>query len=225
MPIINFSFKPSDVPAGAANVRAALHSHTHSRYIDGKYHDVPGPTAIWLWDTHVGLCISDRERNGYDDSDFFMLVWDQEAGKPEEIMFATTRGWSYPSYGSQPDATPEVRALYDAWHVKQIEADRLRRAEREAAVPRKDRRVVVTTAVTRGKNKVEAGVTGTVFWFGADSFDRSDRYRTPMQSAIISQIGDPSRGMRVGVLLDDGRKVFIAATSVDVVRDQQEEAA
>lgn len=71
------------------------------------------------YSTHHGLCLSEREHNMRDDSDFYMLVWNPEKGEPEEIMFATTRGWSYPCMGSHVDATDEVRAAHRAWAVKQ----------------------------------------------------------------------------------------------------------
>lgn len=78
--------------------------------------DYPGHTSpLVLAETHVGLCLWEREANYYDDSDFFMSVWDEESQSIKEIMFATTRGWSYPCMGSRPDATPEVKAKADAW--------------------------------------------------------------------------------------------------------------
>jgi len=84
---------------------------------------------VWTWRTHVGLCLQDRERNGYDDSDFYMTVWDEAAQAPREIMFATTRGWSYPSYGSFVDATPEVVAKWEAWKAAR-EAERRKEVRR-----------------------------------------------------------------------------------------------
>jgi len=71
--------------------------------------------VLILWETYQGCCISERERNGYDDSDFYMTVWDDELGKAYETMFATTRFWSYPAMGSYVDATPEVMEKYDSW--------------------------------------------------------------------------------------------------------------
>lgn len=85
--------------------------------------------------SHVGLCLSDREYNGYDDSDWYMLVWDADKQCAHEILFATTRGWTYPAYGSKPDAGPEVRAAYDAWRArKAAEAKARMRAEKAAAL-------------------------------------------------------------------------------------------
>lgn len=91
--------------------------------------------AVVLYKTHEGLCLREREANYYDDSDFYMLVWDEEAGEPKEIQFGTTRGWCYPCMGSSVDATEEVREKYAAWHNKrQQELTRQRRAERARAL-------------------------------------------------------------------------------------------
>jgi hypothetical protein len=87
-------------------------------------HDGPerqGPNAYWIKKTHVGMCLHESERNGSDDSDFFMTYWDEAAQEPKTVMFATTRGWTYPLLGSAADATPEVRAKYIAWGKAQVE--------------------------------------------------------------------------------------------------------
>ena len=88
--------------------------------------------ALVIWHTHVGLCLADREVNGYSDSDFYMTVWNPELGKAEQICFASTRGWSYPSMGSFVDATEEVQALYQAWN-EQNKLDRIRAQRRSDA--------------------------------------------------------------------------------------------
>jgi hypothetical protein len=36
---------------------------------------------IYTVETHQGLVLSMREMNGYDDSDFYALVWDEAQGK------------------------------------------------------------------------------------------------------------------------------------------------
>lgn len=93
----------------------------------GNNHLPPAQAAVVLHKTHVGLCISDREANGYDDSDWFMTVWDPVSKCASEICFASTRGWTYPCYASSPDATPEVMAEYKAWA-----AEKARRASIKA---------------------------------------------------------------------------------------------
>lgn len=79
---------------------------------------------VILKETHKGLCLFDSERNMRDDSDFYMTVWDVESKSPKTVMFASTRGWTYPCYSSYVDATPEVVEAYQAW--KKAEDRRLR---------------------------------------------------------------------------------------------------
>lgn len=99
MPIINITNqKQESYPSGA-------YSPLGESY--GKH--------IVLFESHHGLCIRDFERNMYDDSDFFMVVWNEEKKCAEQIMFATTRGWTYPAYHSSPDATSEVMEKYKQW--------------------------------------------------------------------------------------------------------------
>jgi hypothetical protein len=114
MPIVNLCKATAD---GAVGYH---YTAGYYAYVDGQYITCPGPNAYWTRLSHVGLCISEREHNMYDDSDFYMTVWNQEKGEPEEIMFGTTRGWTYPCMASSVDATPEVRAAYDAWNKARI---------------------------------------------------------------------------------------------------------
>lgn len=85
--------------------------------------------------SYVGACIRDYERNGRDDSDFHMVVWDEAEGKTKDICFASTRGWSYPCYSSSADATPEVLAKVEAYQRKlqrSSQAADIRAARKEA---------------------------------------------------------------------------------------------
>ena len=106
-------------------------------------HQIKSHGAMVLWETHQGLCLNDWERNGYDDSDFFMDVWNPEKRCVETILFATTRGWTYPSYGSKPDATPEVIAEVKVWRAEQaalvLAAQRLAKANELRAIRQKIR--------------------------------------------------------------------------------------
>lgn len=90
---------------------------------------------MWLYDTHTGLCLYETERNLYHDSDFFMVVWNEEKGAAESLPFATTRAWTYPCFSSHPDATDEVREKYEVWRAAEDEKRRQARiAQREAAL-------------------------------------------------------------------------------------------
>lgn len=75
--------------------------------------------AMVLWNECEGFCLYETERNGYDDSDFFMTVWDPVSKEPLTRIFATTRAWSGPSMASFVDATPEVREAYRLWKAEQ----------------------------------------------------------------------------------------------------------
>lgn len=141
----------------ASSEAEALERGVNVRSIDANG---DGKVIMWLYDTHVGLCLEDRERNGYDDSDWDMLVWNEEKGATEWVMdFASTRGWSYPCMGSRPDATPEVRAKYEAYAEKQATAARKLAEERRAAMPAKGK----TLRVVKGR-KVPVGTEGPCMW-------------------------------------------------------------
>lgn len=127
MPIVNFS------SASMIDFREGAYCPIDGNYNTPKERERSG--GICLWNTHVGLCISEREANYYDDSDFYMTVWNPETGSAEEIMFATTRGWSYPAMGSSVDAGPEVIAAYEAWFAARVaEKRRIGRAKKAAAL-------------------------------------------------------------------------------------------
>lgn len=95
MPIVNMvSNNAADFPEGA--------------YCPLKYK----AERVVIYESHHGLCLSKRENNGYDDSDFYMTVWNPETQTPQEICFASTRGWTYPCYGSRVDASETTLAAY-----------------------------------------------------------------------------------------------------------------
>lgn len=104
--------------------------HDNKEFRDGAYSPVewkdgaPVKSSYHLYSTHQGLCLFEREANSYHDSDFYMTVWNSDEQKPEEILFASTRGWTYPCYASAVDATEEVRAAYNAWRISQEEIRR-----------------------------------------------------------------------------------------------------
>jgi hypothetical protein len=132
MPLVGFTHKYSDIPAGASAINKELQLAWPYNYnVDGEQFGPPKQVPMWTYQTHVGLCIQEWERNGYDDSDFYMRVWNEEKGEPETIMFATTRGWSYPCLASRVDATPEVLAKYAAWcSVQKLAEEKRRRADK-----------------------------------------------------------------------------------------------
>jgi hypothetical protein len=178
MAIINFTFSESGIPANAHNVKQTTSQNM----------------PMWTWETYVGLCIRDREYNGYHDSDFYMTVWNVEKGQPEEIEFASTRGWCYPSFGSYVDATPEVLEAYEKWVSAKREVARLAAIEEEKRTPKVRKEV----KVVRGR-KVPIGTLGRVFWIGSNHW-----------------------GTSVGIETASGDRHFTSIKNVEVILDINE---
>ena len=150
--------------------------------------DYPGSNGpLYMKTTHVGLVVGKREMNGHDDSDFYAIVWDADKECTEEVMYATTRGWSYPN-GATVDATPEVLEAYRVWRDRKDAEARKLAAEREAATVRMGRSV----RVARGR-KVPIGTIGDVFWMGQNQW-----------------------GLRCGIRDADGKTHWTAAKNLDV---------
>jgi len=166
----------------------------------------------YVRDTHHGLVLSTYERNGYDDSDFYAIVWDAEAGRPQHIEYATTRGWTYPC-SAVVDATPEVQAAYAAWQQATREQLERERAAREAADPTVGKVVQVTGGRgPRGFKGTWVGTVGRIYWRGANQFRTYYRngYNRPEESF----------NQRVGLELPDGRRVFTALDNVKVMQEE-----
>ena len=111
-----------------------------------------------------------------------------------------------PATGYEVDATPETKALYDAYEAERVAkakaAEMTRRAAEasakaaaEASTPRKGRLVVVS----RGR-KVPRGTTGESIWYGPGK-----------------AFGYGPAPMRVGVKTSDGTVYWTDAKNVDVV--------
>ena len=95
-----------------------------------KQHGYPEGQVI-VRTTHVGCVLETWERNGYDDSDFFALVWDEQNQRLETIEYGTTRGWTYANVATV-DATPEVIAKAKEYKVQQLIGSFLANAQEEA---------------------------------------------------------------------------------------------
>lgn len=109
-----------------------------------------------LFEYYRGCVISEFERNGYDDSDFVAVVWDESTQTIQDITYATTRFWTYCN-SCTIDATPEVLTKVKAYNAEQ---ERIRHAafvERDILVVREGREV----EVFKGR-KVPIGTIGRV---------------------------------------------------------------
>jgi hypothetical protein len=176
---------------------------------------------IYTVTTHVGMVVNMREMNGYHDSDFLATVYEPDTDSFREICYASTRGWSYAN-GASVDATPEVKARWEAEIAKARDARAARAARHAAATPDKGKRV----RVIKGR-KVPVGTEGVVFWYGAarqfGSFPRNGykahgRDMRNLARALLGPDGSGDKdGYRIGFTTDAGDKYFTAATNVDVI--------
>jgi len=144
---------------------------------------------------YEGATLSIREHNGYNDSDFYATVWDDEKGVIS-IEYATTRAYTYDNW-AKVDATDEVREKARRWqhdrvYELELEEQRERNVE-ESHQPMKGRMV----RVVKGR-KVPIGTTGEVFWFGEGTW-----------------------GPRVGFHDADGETFWTAASNVEVIDPDQ----
>lgn len=197
---------------------AAIHTpgHVNEQYPEYSYHEFQPADEIKKdysekvlycrdWDVSFeGAVLATRERNMHDDSDFYAVVWDDEAGAIRDIEYATTR---YATYGNtaQADATDEVKAkarkyLAD-WTYKQLLIDEARKAETVE--------LGKTVRVVKGTKKIAAGVEAVVAWRGINQFD----------SAWTQRYG--TRTYRIGLDVN-GERVFLPEANVEVVDPQEE---
>ena len=118
--------------------------------------------------TYEGCVLATREVNGYDDSDFVALCWDETEQKVVRVTYATTRCWTYKN-SATVDAPHElrVRLATDAavrvrgWHPST-----------EAAVRAE---VVKGATVKVVAGRKYNGREGKVFWIGEQKNPYSHR--------------------------------------------------
>lgn len=177
MAIVHMAHKFEEIPAGAVNVEDRSNDYRPQVSTNCTCSD---PATHWCWtpervaaftlytyETHNGLCIREYERNGYNDSDFYMVVWNEADQKPQSIEFASTRGWSYPCLGSYVDATPEVLAKYEAYEAARRDRERKAYEAAQALIPAKGK----TLEVIKGR-KVAKGTKGLCIWTGAGTWGK-----------------------------------------------------
>jgi len=118
-------------------------------------------------ESYVGCVLATRERNGYDDSDFYAVVWDEEKQCCRDITYATTRAWTY-NNGAVVDATEEVKRKARRWQRKLIARAYLNRETFRASEPGVGK--VVRIKRTVGKGSIPAGSVGEVLKQRANPF-------------------------------------------------------
>lgn len=141
---------------------------------------------------YQGKVIREYERNGYDDSDFYAVVWDEEKQEPRHVMWGTTRAWTY-ACGCTIDATPDVLEKYNAWCKLRDAAWREYHKQEAKYIPAKGKTIRSTTR--RGKAK---GKQGLVTWVGASLYG----------------------GMSARFVTDAGEAVFVSTDSLEILDEE-----
>lgn len=141
----------------------------------------------------VGCTLDKFERNGYEDSDFYAVVWDEDSQKIAYVEYDTTRA---PGCGyAKIDATGDVlRKAYRYYkNEAKVRFDRFQNPYLAKEVRKGD-----TVSVVRGR-KIPKGTSATVFWIG----ERYNYYSYKNEK-------------RVGIEFD-GRREFLPLDYVEVV--------
>jgi hypothetical protein len=126
----------------------------YSKERDGGHAEI-----IETKETYVGRVLETYEENGYHDSDFYAIVWDDETNSLIHKQFATTRFYSN-GYGAKIDATPEI--------VEKATAERKNRFLKSAIENDEEKAKTITKGkmieINRGRKN--RGIIGEVFWVG-----------------------------------------------------------
>ena len=110
-------------------------------------------------ESYVGRVLETYEENGYNDSDFYAVVWDDETESIIHKQYATTRFYSN-GYGAKIDATPEVIAKATAERKARFLKSAIEKDEETAKTVAKGKMV----EINRGRKN--RGIIGEVFWVG-----------------------------------------------------------
>ena len=141
----------------------------------------------------TGCVLGVTENNGYHDSDFFAIVWDNEQNCVRTIEDGTTRAYAPPKY-HRPDASIEVLEKARAWWASEVGPAKALSVLRDRASAIEVGSIV---KVVKGR-KVAKGTVGTVTWKGEDRF-ASNRY---------------TKAYRVGIKVDGEGTVFTSMSNV-----------
>lgn len=143
-------------------------------YVVEKYNGWEGKEPLTMEVTFMNRVLKTWENNGYDDSDFYALVWSDENNKPLEIMYATTRFWSYPNTAIV-DADEETLKKYKAFCEKLEQERKAEEEKKERLNPAVKGKIV---RIVKGRPKgAKKGDTGKVFWVG-NPIERTSKYGT-----------------------------------------------
>jgi len=128
--------------------------------------------------SYEGCVLKTYEENGYDDSDFIAMVWDETTQSIKHVEYATTRGWTYHN-SAKIDATEEVKEKARAYAIKQNFEKLKKSYEKQSLTPDKNKIV----KVVKGR-KVPKGLEGVILWIKEETYN----YHNKVSSIGIKDI-------------------------------------
>ena len=156
--------------------------HKYAEYSNAVRHEdctqYCGQRVEVVFSMFVGLTLDDREQNGYDDSDFYAIVWDPSQKRIRRIDYASTRYAG--GGGCVVDATDQAKAAAEIAFEELLRARIRIQMEAEAAKPDKGKVVVVT------EGRKYKGLVGEVTWRGANKF----QYKGPDRLRVETKDGE-----------------------------------
>jgi hypothetical protein len=161
--------------------------------------------------------LTEWEDNGYEDSDFWVSVYDDVANEVKAVLRGTTRFAGY-APGQGPDLGQPISDFATLQKALCLLADRIFKLIRSA----EDKDVFEPVAVELGtfvrllrncKHKgvvIPAGTVGKVFWSGAFGQFFRNGYNRPGRE-----------NTRVGISLDDGSIAYVALSACRLNREPE----
>lgn len=151
-----------------------------------------GERPLYKISMYEGCVISTRERNGYHDSDFYAIVWDEKNQTVQSVEYATTRFAcsTFADIDATTEALDKAQLDYEQRYLQSLKYQ----YDRVSKVPQKGKMV----EVVKGR-KVPIGTKGEVFW-----------------------TGDTQWGPRIGIRCDESKATwFIMAENVVVLEPEK----
>lgn len=168
---------------------------TDTTFFDDCHDRCKACSPLYMETTYVGKVVATGEINGYQDSDFFAWVAEDD-GTFKTVEYASTRGWTYPN-SAWVDADDETKARFVEW-----QNERARKADEAARKAAEQRRRELGLHVHKGDRvrvvrgrKVEVGTEGEVFWCGPNRYNH--RYRAGLNTDIGETVWVDARYLEV----------------------------
>lgn len=159
--------------------------------------------------TYYGSVLAITENNGYNDSDFFAIVWDEEEQCIKSISDGTTRFAAPPKY-HRADASEEVRAKADNWLRTVYLPPLAKKSLIKQRTSLETLQFGEQVAIVKGR-KYPIGTKGEVFGVYANQFYRD--YSRKGWSVKIKRFDPKSKN--VGIRLPDGSRIFTSLANVE----------